>query len=604
MQYRAHVHADSDGAFSVKPRTTWEVVRRVARYIKPYPFMALGTIGCAVMAQALALVYPRLTQLIIDDVIDRGQRDLFGPAILGLLGAFVLRDLFNSLRIRLNNVFEQDVIYDIRCEVYSHLERLPAAWFDHRSTGDLMTRVIEDVNAMERLLIDGTEQGVVAILGLAGVAAFLFIGNPHLAWVAAAPIPFLVAGSLTYTLTAHRRYRIRSQASSAMNALLMDNLQGVRQIKLFGREQHEAGRFGEKAGQLRGATLRVMKAWAYYNPAMSLVAASGTVLVLWVGGRLVLDGEMTKGQLVSFLLYLAMFYLPLSQLHGLNQMMQSARAAAERVFDILDAEQEQTVTEAGPLLGERVSGRVQFQQVGLSYETGRWALRNATFEARPGETIALVGPTGAGKTTLVNLLPRFYEATEGQIILDGVDIRKIPLEKLRRQISVVSQEPFLFNGTVRENILYGRLNASDEELMKAAQAANCHEFISALTKGYDTTVGERGVRLSVGEKQRISIARALLKDAPILILDEATASVDTATERLIQEALQRLMSGRTAFVIAHRLSTVRDADCILVLRHGEIVERGTHLQLLEMGGLYAKLHAAQRASAEVEMELP
>ena len=564
--------------------------------------MAAGTIGCAVFAQALALVYPRLTQLILDDVVDRGRRELLVPAVLGLLGAFVLRDLFNSLRIRLNNAFEQAVIFDIRCAVYAHMQRLPAAWFDHRSTGDLMTRVIEDVNAMERLLIDGTEQGVVAILGLAGVATFLFLSNSLLAWVAIAPLPFLVAGSLWYTLTAHGRYRIRSQASSAMNALLMDNLQGVRQIKLFGRESHEVERFGSRANALRTATLRVMRAWALYNPAMSLAGALGTVLVLWLGGNLVLAGTMTKGQLVSFLLYLGMFYQPMGQLHALNQMVQSARAAAERVFDILDSKPEESGhTGLEGRNDERVKGHVRFENVGISYEPGRDALKQVSFEAHPGETVALVGPTGAGKTTLVNLLPGFYPLSHGRITIDGVDIREIPLGRLRHQISVVSQEPFLFNGTVRENILYGRLGANEEDLVQASQAANCHEFISRLPKGYDTAVGERGVRLSVGEKQRISIARALLKDAPILILDEATASVDTGTERSIQDALLRLMQGRTSFVIAHRLSTVRDASQILVLRQGEIVERGTHQELLGRNGLYSRLNAAQRASAEAEM---
>ena len=601
MRYRAHTQASGENSFAVKSQGTWEVIRRVSRYLRPYPVMAAGTIGCAVMAQGLALVYPRLTQLILDDVVDRGRRDLLVPAILGLLAAFVLRDLFNSLRIRLNNAFEQAVIFDIRCAVYSHMQRLPAAWFDHRSTGDLMTRVIEDVNAMERLLIDGTEQGVVAILGLAGVATFLFLSNSMLAWVAIAPLPFLVAGSLWYTMTAHGRYRIRSQASSAMNALLMDNLQGVRQIKLFGREAHEAERFGGRADALRTATLRVMRAWALYNPAMSLAGALGTVLVLWIGGNLVLAGTMTKGQLVSFLLYLGMFYQPMSQLHALNQMVQSARAAAERVFDILDSKPEESGYDV-PTGGDRdrVKGHVRFDNVGISYEAGRDALKQVSFEAQPGETIALVGPTGAGKTTLVNLLPGFYPLTSGRISIDGVDIREIPLGRLRHQISVVSQEPFLFNGTVRENILYGRLGASEGDMVRASEAANCHEFISRLPKGYDTAVGERGVRLSVGEKQRISIARALLKDAPILILDEATASVDTGTERSIQEALQRLMQGRTSFVIAHRLSTVRDATQILVLRHGEIAERGTHQELLARNGLYSRLNAAQRATAEVE----
>ncbi len=598
MHYLAHVQGEAKGRFSVQPRTTYEIVRRVLRYLRPYPWLALGTISCAILGQIAAFAFPKLTRHVLDDVVAQGRHDLLGRAILALLAAFAARDLFNSLRIHLNNRFEQNVIFDIRCELYSKLQRLRPAWFDHRATGDLMTRVIEDVGAMERLLIDGTEQGVVAVLGIVGVAVLLFLNDPALAAVALAPIPLLVGGAIWYTSTAAGRYRTRSKASSALNALLMDNLQGVRQIKLFGRERHEDARFARRADALRSGNLEIMRAWAAYNPAMQFASAIGTVLVLWIGGRKVLAGSMTPGALVEFLLFLGMFYAPLAVLHSLNQMSQSARAAGERVFDILDSE-----TEAGAA-GESVStpptrfrGEVVFEDVSAAYEGRPDAVRHVSLRAEAGQTIALVGPTGAGKSTLVNLLPRFYEASSGRITVDGQDLREIPLAHLRSQIAVVSQEPFLFNGTIRENILYGRLDATPAELEAAAEAANAAEFIRRLPNGFDTEVGERGVRLSVGEKQRISIARALLKDAPILILDEATASVDTATERLIQEALRRLMSHRTSFVIAHRLGTIRDADLILVLRAGEIVERGRHAELLAHDGLYARLHRAQEATA-------
>jgi ABC-type multidrug transport system fused ATPase/permease subunit len=598
VHYLAHAQGEAKGAFAVRPRTTGEVVRRVLRYIRPYPLLASGTIGCAILGQLAAFAYPKLTRFVMDDVIAGGRGDLLGPAAGGLLVAFLARDLFGSLRIRLNNRFEQNVILDIRCELYSRLQRLRPAWFDHRATGDLMTRVIEDVGAMERLLIDGTEQGVVAVLGIVGVAVLLFLNDPFLALVAMAPIPLLVAGAIWYTSTAAGRYRARSKASSALNALLMDNLQGIRQIKLFGREAHEDIRFAQRADALRTGTLTIMRAWATYNPAMQFASALGTVLVLWLGGRKVLAGSMTPGALVEFLLFLGMFYAPLAVLHSLNQMAQSARAAGERVFDILDAPAEKDGTVPGTT-GGRFRGEVVFEDVSAAYEGRTDALRHVSLHAKAGQTIALVGPTGAGKSTLVNLLPRFYEATSGRITVDGVDIRDIPLGRLRAQVAVVSQEPFLFNGTIRENILYGRLDATDAELVAAAEAANAADFIRRLPQGFDTDVGERGVRLSVGEKQRISIARALLKDAPILILDEATASVDTATERLIQEALRRLMANRTSFVIAHRLGTIRDSDQILVIRAGEIVERGTHSGLLAHDGLYARLHRAQEATAAV-----
>jgi ATP-binding cassette subfamily B protein/subfamily B ATP-binding cassette protein MsbA len=582
-----------DPTFAAKARSTWAVLARVARYLRPYKLLAAGTICCALFSMAFALAYPKLAQFVIDDVI-RGKRvDLLTPMAAALLGAFVLRDLFNALRIRINNRFEQNVIYDMRRDVYARLQRLPVGYFDQRASGDLMTRVIEDVNSVERVLIDGTEQGTVALLSIVGVTAILFATDARLAAVSMIPLPLLTVGAMWYTLTAHRRYRAQRLAASAMNALLMDNLQGVRQIKAFGREEHEDVRFAQRADALREGTLGIMRVWSAYSPAMSLAGSLGMVLVLWAGGREVLADRMTLGQLVGFLFYLGLFYEPVARLHGLNQMLQGARAAGERVFDILDAPLERANGQPRASFRGPVRGEVVYENVSFSYQADRLALRNVSLHAHPGQMVALVGPTGAGKSTLVNLLPAFYELSSGRITIDGRDITGLSLESLRSHISVVSQEAFLFNGTIRENMLYGRPDATQEELVAASKAANCHDFVLRLPQGYDSRVGERGVKLSVGEKQRVSIARALLKDTPILILDEATASVDTATERLIQEALERLMANRTSVVIAHRLSTIRKADQILVLRHGQIVERGTHEELLANGGLYSRLARIQ-----------
>lgn len=587
---------ENDPTFTSKKRSTTEIIRRVSVYLWPYKWLAMATIGCAVLSLLCAFAFPRLTQIIIDDVIGGGQTDKLTPVILLLLGAFFLRDFFNSVRIQVNNHFEQNVVYDMRRDVYGRLQRLPVRYYDKRASGDLMTRVIEDVNAVERLLIDGTEQGTVAIVSIFGVLAILFATNPLLAGVAMIPIPLLAIGAMCYTLTAHSRYRKQRQASSAMNSLLMDNLQGVREIKAFGRERHEDDRFTDRAEAMRQGTLTIMRAWAFYNPAMSFIAASGTGLVLWIGGNQVMNTPMSVGELVAFLFYLALFYEPIGKLHGLNQMLQAARAGGERVFDILDATEERKDAKSSHPLPEPVRGEVEFREIHFEYTEDKSALHDISLIAKPGQMTALVGPTGAGKSTLVNLLPAFYEATGGAITIDGQGIDSTSLESLRKNISVVNQEPFLFNGTIGENIAYGNLDADDEKIAEAAQAANCFDFISELTEGFGTRVGERGVRLSVGEKQRISIARALLKASPILILDEATASVDTATERLIQQALERLMVGRTTFVIAHRLSTIRKADQILVLKDGRITERGTHDQLVGQQGLYARLARIQNTT--------
>lgn len=563
-------------------------ILRVFSYLKQYPFHAFAQLGCAIGMTLATFVFPNATRHVIDNIIPHPERHTeFGFWIALAFVGFLLKDGLNSLRIMVNNTFEQKVIFDIRSDLYEKIQRLPLRWFDTKRTGDVMTRVVEDVTNMERVLIDGIEQGLVALLQVLGVGVFLFILNPTVALWATLPVPFLAVGAWFYSTKGRDRYKNQRDASSDLNALLHDNISGIRQIKAYAAEREELARFNRFSDILRKANLRMMKWWALYSPGMSLLRMTGYVLVLAFGGRAVMDGTLSLGSFTGFLLFLSLFYEPIDRLNSLNQMILSGRAAADRVFEIMDTDDEVNANHGAELPAD-LRGHVRFENVSFSYQN-QPTLVNITLEAKPGQTVALVGPTGAGKTTILSLLARFYETTSGRITMDDIELSSLSKASLRDRMGYVTQEAFLFNGTVRENLQLAKRDASDEEMWNALEAAHAAPFVKELPQLLDTNVGERGVKLSGGEKQRLSIARSLLKNAPILLLDEATASVDSETERLIQSALDHLMKNRTSFVIAHRLSTIQNADVIYVLDGGKVIEQGTHNELLTRNGKYAEL---------------
>lgn len=565
------------------------VIYRVSRYLFRYKRLFFLTLGLAVGSTTFAIIVPKLIQYIVDNFIEGNRADLLLWGVLAMAMAFAMQELMNCLRIRVNNTLEQKVLFDLRKDLHNKLLCLPIGFYDRRKSGDVASRVIEDVTEVERALLDGTEQGTVALLRILGISLILLFMQPVLALIVLLPIPLLLFLFKNHSTHTRKNWRKVRDSAGLLNSLLVEDIQGNRLIQGFNLAKRERERFREQSMDLRQKTLAAMFRYAKYISSVQFIASMGSVAVVGIGGYFVIQGKLTIGEFIAFNIYCTMLYQPIFQLGALNHMISAGKAAGERVFEVLDHPVEIENAQK-PLPFPTPPVEVRFDHVGFSYSERSPVLRDLTLTLPNGKVTAIVGHTGAGKSTIANLILRYYDATNGSVTINGTDVRKIDLGELRSHIGVVSQDPFLFDATVRDNMLLARTDATEEDILQALDGACALEFVQKLPKGLDTMIGERGIRLSMGEKQRLTIARIFLKNPPLVILDEATSSVDTITERQIQTALDRLVQERTVLVIAHRLSTVRRAHQIIVLQDGSILEKGNHQELLsQKESHYARL---------------
>ena len=569
--------------------------KRLLTYVRPYIGRMIFGLVCMIIAAAAYLVVPWLIKNVVDKVLAEKNMYMLNLVVISILVVFLVRGFATYGQTYTMSYIGQRVIIDIREAMFKLLQRLDQAYYDRRKTGVIMSNLTNDVAALQSAIVDNLVSFITEGVTLIGSLVSMLYLDWKLTLVTLVIVP-VVLGIINIF---GKRLRIAGHDVQGriadITSLLQETISGARVVRSFAREGYEVQRFERENQRNFRAVMRATKLTSLLSPLVEFSAAIAVTVILWYGGYSVVTGAITAGSLIAFLIYAINLSNPVKRLSQVYGNIQKAMAAGDRVFAILDTKPE-VVEKPDAIVLPEVDGRVRFDHVSFSYDGEKKALDDFSLDVPAGRVVAIVGPSGAGKTTIANLLPRFYDATEGAITVDGIDVRDVTFQSLREQIGVVPQETMLFNATIKDNILYGRLDGTDEEVYAAAKAANALEFIERLPDGMDTLVGERGSSLSGGQRQRIAIARAILKNPKILILDEATSALDTESEKLVQEALERLMQGRTAFVIAHRLSTIKNADQIVVLREGKLVESGTHDELLAAGGLYQHLYSVQFAS--------
>ncbi len=568
-------------------------LRRAISYLRPYWLTAAGAIVSLVLVTAGNLAIPQLIRWVIDNGITPSQMQPIVWGALGLVGVAAVRGLFNFTQGYWSEKASQDVAFDVRNALFDKIQSLSFSYHDRSQTGQLMTRLTSDVEMVRQFTGMGLFQFINALVMLFGSAALLLLMNWRLALITLATIPLMLVLIGRFMMAIRPLFEQVQVRLGALNTVLQENLAGVRVVKAFAREPLEASRFRSANQAYLEVNVQTVRAFSLNFPLIFFIFNLGTLAIVWIGGDMVISARLSLGELAAFMTYLNFMIFPMMMIGMLGAMIARATASARRIFEILDA-QSDIADRPGAAPLPPIQGRVAFEDVSFRYLAAeRDTLSHVNFAAEPGQTVAILGATGSGKSTIINLVPRFYDVTSGRVTVDGHDVREVTLDSLRSQIGIVLQETTLFSGTIRENIAYGRPEASDQEIIEAAQAAQAHEFILEMPGGYDTRVGERGLGLSGGQRQRIAIARALLIDPRILILDDSTSSVDAETEYQIQQALDRLMVGRTSFVIAQRISTVRNANLILVLDQGRLAAVGTHQDLLAESSLYAEILYSQ-----------